>query len=61
MNWIEITLAVLGGLNLYMQLTVKNQMLELKLDITEKFLSKKDFKDWTARSNYLPSFGKEKE
>lgn len=56
MNWIEITLAALGGLNLVMQLTIKNELLKMELRLSEKFLSKRDFEKWTSRSNYLPSF-----
>lgn len=60
MNWIEITLACIGGLNLFMQLTIKNELLKLELRLGEKFLSKNDFDGWTKRSNYLPSFSEHK-
>jgi hypothetical protein len=54
--WIEIALALIGGANLYMQLSIKNKFLELELRMNEKFLSKKDFENWTSKSSYLPSF-----
>jgi hypothetical protein len=56
MNWVEITLAVIGGANFIMQLSIKNEMLRLELRLGEKFLSKRDFEKWTSRSSYLPSF-----
>jgi hypothetical protein len=56
MNWVEIALALVGGANLIMQLTIKNELLKLELRMQQRFLSKDDFSTWTKRSNYLPDF-----
>lgn len=58
MSGTEIIVAVCTAANLWMHLSIRNEMLKLELRIRDKFLTSDDFARWTRQSPNLPNFEK---
>jgi hypothetical protein len=59
-SWIDIVVVFGTIVNAWLALRMKAMMTEMKLYMSEKYLTKDDFREWTRRAPSVPDFHEDK-
>lgn len=55
-SWIDLFMFGAAMINVWLQMNIRLKIAEMKLEMSQTYLTKKDFSDWSKRSPHVPTF-----